>query len=589
MGILTYRDFDTKSLMTDVMAINRFMYDGLGLSEEMDSTPETYNPDGAWRMLKPEEISYSGTNYTDFDHTYHGELFVNWGVQVSVLGKYDEQGKLTNIGLSFWGTSGSPDDPNLFLNTLSDMLTYGLDILGPENAIHSYIYHAFNGLLNDIVNFATENGLTGKDMIISGHSQGGLCVNSMASGSALGKWGGFFEDSAYIALASPTQNNLDDKVLNFGLENDPVYRLAENDSLTSESLFIHDKPLETCTNNLVSFNDFYAHYNIYSILNSGFWENGHAPLWYEKTMNAILDSEYYGYTNLNSTIIVASLSDEMRASTWVQDLNYFARPHEGPTFIVGTDKDDLIKGGRGIDYLEGNAGDDTFRDTGGYNFISGGEGNDTFDTQTQFDFWSWTQDSNGNLWARDRDGNVSILNSVEQIVGGYHGWFGIGWNEINGTVTRDGIAFTYEGKSGFKAWDNTAQASLDSDSYVAGTLTQGNQSGFLFGYEGNDTLVGTLSNEVFAAGQGDDIIYTNGGKDIVMVFGEDFGHDTIYNFSTDDKLVFMGNSLIEDQNSLWQYVTAKDNDLYISFNDECSITLVGCANTGLDDNQLIAA
>ncbi|NDJ59205.1 hypothetical protein GWD52_19900 [Enterobacteriaceae bacterium 4M9] len=555
----------------------------------MDSTPETYNSDGAWRQLAPEDFNYSGSGYDAFDQSYHGEAWLNWGVQVSVLGKYDGEGNMSSLGLSFWGTGGNPDAQNSFWNMLSDVLSYGLDILGPADTIHNYVYNALNGLLTDIVNFATEHGLTGKDVIISGHSQGGLCVNAMASASALGKWDGFFEDSAYVALASPTQNNLDDKVLNIGLENDPVFRVVENDNLTWESAFIHDKPLATCTNNIAVFNDHYVQNDFFSILNITHWASGHGPVWYEKAINGIVNSAFYSATNLNSTVIVAGLSDELRTTTWVEDLNHYAREHSGPTFILGSDEDDLIQGGSGIDYLEGNAGNDTFRDAGGYNLIFGGEGTDTFDTQTHFDYWSWTSDSWGNLWTRDQEGNVSILKDVEAIKGGYSGWFGLGWYEVNGTVTHNGIEFTWENHSGFKSWDATSQATINSDSLVVASEAAPGQSGFLFGYFGNDTLAGTASDETFDAGQGNDTIITGGGKDIIMMTGESFGHDTIYNFGTDDKLVFLANSLIEDESSLEQFISVCSNDLLIQFNDESSVTLVGCASLGLDSHQLIAA
>ena len=60
--------------------------------------------------------------------------------------------------------------------------------------------------MSSVAAFATANGLTGHDIIITGHSLGGLAVNSMATLSAQGQWGGFFEDASYVAFASPTQN-----------------------------------------------------------------------------------------------------------------------------------------------------------------------------------------------------------------------------------------------------------------------------------------------------------------------------------------------------------------------------------------------
>lgn len=587
MGMFDYRDFDSQKLMQDTTALNFYIYQRMGLMNRPEGTFDSYNKDGAWRELTPDYFNNPHITYDPKDNSYHGETSWYWGVQASVLGKYDSAGNMTSIGLSFWGTGGSPDDENGFWNLLSDVMSYGLDILGPSGSIHSYIYNAFNALLSDIVNLAAENGLTGHDVIFTGHSQGGLCVNSMASASALGKWDGFFEDSAYIALASPTQNDLDDKVLNIGLENDPVFRVVENDSLTLESPFIHDKPLPTCTNNLVSFNDYYTENNFFSILNLQYWENGHGPVWYERAINTLLDSDFYSITNQNSTVIVAHLSDEMREKTWVEDLNYIARPHMGPTFILGSEQADLIKGGSGIDYLEGNGGDDTFRDTGGYNVILGGEGTDTFDTDTRFDFWSYGRDLYGNVWAKDLAGNVSILNGVENIKDGFYSWFT--WHEIEGSFTSNGIEFHHDDVYDFKPYGTTTQASINKDSIVAAQEPAKGSSGFLFGYNGNDTLIGTTLDEVFAAGQGDDIIATGSGNDTVIVMGESFGHDIIYQFGADDKLVFLANSQLDNQDSLYDYMSTVGNDIVFDFNEESSVTLLGAASLGLDSHQFIAA
>ena len=52
--------------------------------------------------------------------------------------------------------------------------------------------------------FATANGLSGKDVLVSGHSLGGLAVNSMADLSNH-TWAGFYQHANYVAYASPTQ------------------------------------------------------------------------------------------------------------------------------------------------------------------------------------------------------------------------------------------------------------------------------------------------------------------------------------------------------------------------------------------------
>ncbi|MBV4413554.1 polyurethanase [Enterobacteriaceae bacterium YMB-R22] len=560
---------------------------GIPWNPDSEAKAQQIVNDAGWFTISAEELGYFGR--TDFRGTFYGETDGYRTAQVEILGKYDDAGNLTQIGVAFRGSSGPREV--LVSDLVGDIINDLQAGICPAEFSDTYAIKAFGNLLGKVAEFANKNGLTGDKVDVSGHSLGGLAVNSLASQSD-SLWGGFYSQANYVAYASPTQYEEGGKVLNIGFENDPVFRVLNGSDLEFSSLFTHDAPHESSTDNIVNFNDYYASdvWNVLpaSILNIPSWLS-HLPFLYQDLIPRIVDSEFYNYTNQDSTIVVSALSDTTRGSTWVQDLNRYAEKHTGPTFILGSEHDDLIQGGKGIDYLEGNAGNDTLRDKGGFNFISGGEGTDTFDTQAQFDFWSWTQDSHGDIWARDKDGNVFVLNSVEQIKGGYTGLFGLGWHEINGSVTDSGIAFTYAGKTGFKAWDATSEASLNSDSLVTAAKPAAGQSGFLFGYEGDDTLIGTTGDEVFAAGQGDDVIYTGGGSDIVMVTGESFGHDTIYEFGADDKLVFMGNSLIEDDNSLWQYATVKGDDMYISFNDECSITLVGCASMGLNEQQLITA
>jgi Ca2+-binding RTX toxin-like protein len=205
-------------------------------------------------------------------------------------------------------------------------------------------------------------------VVVSGHSLGGLAVNSMADLSS-SKWAGFYQDANYLAYASPTQS-AGDKVLNIGYENDPVFRALDGSTFNWSSLGVHDKPHESTTDNIVSFNDHYAStlWNVlpFSITNLPTWIS-HLPTGYGDGMTRILESGFYGQMSRDSTIIVANLSDPARATTWVQDLNRNAEPHKGDTYIIGSDGNDLIQGGKGADFIEGGKGNDTIRDSSGHN------------------------------------------------------------------------------------------------------------------------------------------------------------------------------------------------------------------------------
>ena len=160
-----------------------------------------------------------------------------------------------------------------------------------------------------------------------------------------------------------------------------MFRALDSSSFNLSSLGVHDKPHESSTDNIVSFNDHYASslWNAlpFSILNLPTWVS-HLPTGYGDGMTRILDSGFYEQMTRDSTVIVANLSDPARATTWVQDLNRNAEAHKGNTFIIGSDGDDLIKGGRGVDFIEGGKGNDTIRDSSGHNtfLFSGQFGND---------------------------------------------------------------------------------------------------------------------------------------------------------------------------------------------------------------------
>ncbi|MBD8093448.1 lipase [Pseudomonas fluorescens] len=416
MGIFDYKNLGTegsKTLFADAMAITLYSYhnldngfavgyqhNGLGLGLPatlvgalLGSTDSQgvipgipWNPDSekaalaavqkaGWTPISASALGYGGK--VDARGTFFGEKAGYTTAQVEVLGKYDDAGKLLEIGIGFRGTSGPRE--SLITDSIGDVISDLLAAFGPKDYAKNYAGEAFGGLLKNVADYAGAHGLSGKDVVVSGHSLGGLAVNSMADLSN-NKWSGFYKDANYVAYASPTQS-AGDKVLNIGYENDPVFRALDGSSFNLSSLGVHDKPHESTTDNIVSFNDHYAStlWNIlpFSIVNLPTWVS-HLPTGYGDGMTRILESGFYDQMTRDSTVIVANLSDPARATTWVQDLNRNAEPHKGNTFIIGSDGNDLIQGGKGADFIEGGKGNDTIRDNSGHNtfLFSGHFGND---------------------------------------------------------------------------------------------------------------------------------------------------------------------------------------------------------------------
>nr|AAT48728.1 lipase [Pseudomonas fluorescens] len=617
MGVYDYKNFGTaesKALFSDAMAITLYSYHnldngfavgyqhngfGLGLpatlvtaliggTDSQGVIPGIpWNPDSekaaldtvkkaGWTPITAAQLGYEGK--TDARGTFFGEKAGYTSAQVEILGKYDAQGHLTEIGIAFRGTSGPREI--LIGDSIGDVINDLLAAFGPKDYAKNYVGEAFGNLMNDVVAFAKANGLSGKDVLVSGHSLGGLAVNSMADLST-SKWSGFFQDSNYIAYASPTQSSTD-KVLNVGYENDPVFRALDGSTFTGASLGVHDAPKESATDNIVSFNDHYASaaWNVlpFSIVNIPTWIS-HLPTAYGDGMNRVIESKFYDLTSKDSTIIVANLSDPARANTWVQDLNRNAETHKGSTFIIGSDGNDLIQGGSGNDYLEGRAGNDTFRDGGGYNILLGGSGNNTLELQTSVNSFDFANDGAGNLYIRDANGGISITRDIGSIVTKEPGFL---WGLFKDDVTHSVTA------AGLKVGNNVTQyESSVKGTGGADTLKAKASGDWLFGLDGNDHLIGGAGNDVFVGGAGNDLLESGGGADTFLFSGA-FGQDRVVGYTANDKLVFLGVQGVLPGDDLRAHATAVGQDTVLKFGAD-SVTLVGVALNSLSADGIVIA
>ena len=614
MGIFSYKDLDdgaAKARFADALAISTYAYHNLddGFSEGYHHTgfglglPLTlvtaligstqsqgglpgipWNPDSeqaaleavnraGWSTIGADALGYGGK--TDARGTYYGETAGYQTAQAEVLGKYDDAGNLTAIGIAFRGTTGPRE--SLITDTIGDVINDLLAGFGPDSYADGYVPNAFGNLLGDVAAFARANGLSGEDIVVSGHSLGGLAVNSMASQSdAL--WDGFYADASYVAFASPTQYEAGDKVINVGYENDPVFRVLDGNSLTLPTFGVHDAPRDSATDNIVNFNDYYASdaWNLlpFSILNLPTWLS-HLPFFYQDGMSRVLDSTFYDLTNRDSTIIVSNLSDGARSHTWVEDLNRKAEPHSGPTFIIGSDGNDLIKGGAGSDYLEGRGGDDLFRDGGGYNLIDGGEGHNTFDTQRALKDLDAVKNGD-TLYLRDAGGGITIAENIDTLRSKETSWL-LFSKEVDHQVTDAGLASA----SGLTAWAASTRGSAGDD-----TLQAGSGDKWLFGNGGDDVLIGRESGGLtFVGGSGNDQLQAGGGHN-TFLFSGDFGQDTLYGFEASDQLVFIGSGSAGD--NIRDYASQQDEDLVLAFGDN-QVTLVGVSLEGLGGDQVVLA
>ena len=527
-----------------------------------------------WSPISAQQLGYAGK--VDQRGTFFGEKPGYDSAQVEILGKYDADGQLTAIGIGFRGTSGPRE--SLISDSIGDAISDLLAAIGPADYAKNYTGNAFDTLLGKVAAFAGSQGLAGKDVLVSGHSLGGLAVNSLADLSG-DHWSGFYRDASYIAFASPTQSTVTSNVLNIGYENDPVFRALNGSDFSLSSLGVHDANQVSATNNIVSFNDHYASvaWNLmpFSIANVSTWVT-HLPSGYESGMNRILDSAFYDLTHKDSTIVVANLSNPARENNWVQDLNRNAEKHTGTTLIIGSEGNDLIQGGRGNDFLEGRDGNDSFRDSGGYNIILGGKGVNTLDLQQSLNRVDVVNDGQGTLYVRDNHGGITLARDISLLVSDEPGWLGLS-KAVSHRVADDGL---WAGNSRTDYTHSVNAGPGDS------TLKAGDHGDWLLGQGGNDHLLGSAGNDVFIGGAGDDLLESVGGSN-TFVFSGHFGNDTLLGYQPADRLVFLG---VEGghEADYRAHASVSGNDTVLSFGSD-SVTLVGVGLASLVGSDIVIA
>lgn len=525
-------------------------------------------PGTSWRPISATQLGYQGN--ISAQGTISGEQTSVSDAQVEILGKYDAAGQLLSIGISFRGTDSLADA----FNDLQAAFVPGF--------ADNYSRLAFDNLLGKVAAFAAAQGLSGEDVLVTGHSLGGLAVNSLAAMSG-DHWSGFFKDANYVAFASPTQSASNPQVLNIGYENDPVFRVLDGTHFNASSLGTHDRAQDSATNNIVSFTDHYSSLLgkvvPQSILNPLSW-SAHSAVGYAAGLNRLLDSDFYDLTSRDSTVVIANLSEGKRDQVWVKDLNLYAEKHTGSTFIIGTQSNDLLHGGKGNDYLDGGAGDDRFRDDGGYNIIHGGQGHNVLELQQPLTNFSIANDGDGTLYVRDAYGGISMTRDVGALVSHETGsWWQLFGKDVSHSVTDSGLLSgnqltAYNHSLNGDAYGNALVASVDGD--------------WLFGHGGDDLLSSDKASVTFVGGAGNDVMYSSGGGANTFLFSGHFGFDLIHGYQNTDKLVFMGVAGIDAQYDYSQHLSQSGNDTLLNVGDY-SVTLVGVGMDTLSGSSLVFA
>ncbi|AZE04297.1 calcium-binding protein [Pseudomonas chlororaphis] len=588
MAIFDYKGQDGRVLISDAWNLATYT-SGVATVGALYNLPGAVLGEGntfvlpkGWREISASDLGIDGS-HLDLTGSFKGENVS--GSQAKVFGQYDESGKLVKMGFSIAGT-----------NSPMDLLGY------PAMIDNSYI-HGYDYLLDSIKNYATNHNLTGKDVLVTGYSQGGSVTNSMYLGrDTLAD--GFFKDSDYFGMASPKASN-SDGIFNFGFENDIVHRLIGEQTDLSGAILAalkgSDANYTSTTDNIVLFDTVYAlptwPNGPFSVVNPNGWV-AHLEGIFINPIQRIGQSTFYDYIERDSTIIISNLDPVSRSFTWVSDKYSATSNHFGtPAFLLGTDSADKLQDGRNDDFLDGFAGNDSFKVSTGTDIVAGGVGDDKVFLQGTVSSYEAVRLSDGSLFLNDTGGRYGLkeLHDVEHVE--FEGLLG---QALTPAYTVTSSKLNFEGlfgsdKSYAKATEGTQLADLlkgtagrdlifgqGGDDLIEGgaghdLLHGGSGNDTLLGGSGNDALYGGAQNDILVGGLGNDTLSGGVGSDLFVFDQGGFGHDLISDFNVHqngfDQLVF-SKSLFTSAAAVISATSQQGSDSLIVAGDS-SITLVG--------------
>jgi Ca2+-binding RTX toxin-like protein len=376
-----------------------------------------------WNVVTPQQLGIAA-RYCD------GNYFTNGGASAIVL----QQGNSWIV--SFRGTDDS-SDPYYF----------------PQLVDGSYIKN-FQPLLSAVAAAAPN----GANFAFTGASLGGGATNQMA-GIAATAYGGEFARASFVAFASPLISNAGG-ILNFGFENDPIYRTINGYSENPSSL---DNLVLATAEYMAGNYDGRHPYDEYA--------HSRSDLAFEALGRLSASSFYHVMTPDSIVVFDANVG-------LVQDIT----PGRGSTgaFYLGEARSDSIAGRSGNDFIEGFGGNDKLYGGGGNDRLVGGAGADRLDGGAGSDSAFYSQAAATNA----AKGTGLVIDLLSPSVN-------------TGEAAGDSYV-SIENLAGSKYHDS---------------LRGNNGSNILQGLGGNDTLYGRGGNDTLYGGGGNDRLVGGAGAD----------------------------------------------------------------------------
>jgi Ca2+-binding RTX toxin-like protein len=341
----------------------------------------------------------------------------------------------------------------------------------------------------------------------TGISLGGGAVNNLAN-IAASAYGGRFADATFVGFASPIINDKSG-IVNFGFENDPIFKKLGNYQSHTSSL-----------DNLVLATDEYLAGNYDG--RHPYSEDAHykAQIGFE-AIARLSQSEFYNRMSPDSLVIFAA------SNGIIQDQ---APGRTIGAFYLGQDTADRIVGRSGSDFIEGFSGNDTLTGGAGNDQIKGGLGNDALSGGLGID----TLDGGG---GNDRLLVTGTEAKSDRLFGG------IGTDTLKVTGTADLTLAKFNATtSSIEIWQGNGKAVLGdsaANTFDFSGLKSVSGISYVDGGAGNDILVGSNFADVLRGGAGVDKLTGGGGNDTLtggadfdtFIFAAGFGKDRITDFT----------------------------------------------------------
>lgn len=543
-------------------------------------------PEG-WRSLTPSELNLPASaldnrGYYTITSSVTGDRPINGaGPQVALLGKFDKSGKLSKIAVSWAGT-----------NDLLDIADY-FHLNEGKIAPH------MNPILETVKTYAIKHGIKGEDVIITGYSLGGGFTNIMAEHrESLAD--GFYNNSIYVGHASPVIYDNPDVILNMGYENDAVYRILGNHKTIADAINGGGPVLSNIDGNFASSIDNVvlvtgAYASVFwqpsnpltvSLLNKPQGWAAHTAAIGRDTLHRIADSKFYDLMHKDSRVIVDQLKPIEALTMWVADKGKMA--HKVGSFMIGSEKNNLIQGSNHSNYIEAGAGNDRIKLGQGADRVDGGTGTDTVVLKGKSQDWEAYRLSDGTLFMNAKDGSgIKQLESVEKIAFDNEIFTQMRPYDVKEhslvsnrfLIKSRNVNVNYkdrtEGSDGNDVLTAKTVFAKDGDDVLFGLTRQnsllhgGAGDDRLFGQAGNDTLYGGEGNDYLYGGKGTDTLYGGVGNDIFAFDNQSSGTSIIRDFNSfsGDRDVLSFNNLFSDATALSRATRSFGEDVHIKAHD----------------------